>query len=154
MSQQQAAAANYLRAKVLTATPEQLQLMLYDGAIRYSEQGKAAIQKKDWEATYRTLSRAQKIIAELTSTMKHNIAPDLCGKLASLYTYAFRKLTEANLKHNVEAIDEALAVLRHQRETWVLLMDQLGKAKATVVARKLDIPGPNARMESSINTAA
>ena len=45
MSQQ--AAANYLRTKVLTATPEQLQLMLYDGAIRFTEQARAALEKKD-----------------------------------------------------------------------------------------------------------
>lgn len=151
---QQAAAANYLRAKVLTATPEQLQLMLYDGAIRFAEQGKLAMQKKDWEGTYHGLSRAQKIVAELTSTLKHSISPELCGKLASLYTFVYRKLTEANLKHNIDAINEALSVLQHQRETWVLLMDQIGKAKATAVASKLNIPAPNARMESSLNTAA
>jgi flagellar secretion chaperone FliS len=151
---QQAAAANYLRAKVLTATPEQLQLMLYDGAIRFAEQGKIAIQKKNWETTYHSLSRAQKIIAELTGTLKHSLAPEMCGKLASLYTFVYRKLTEANIKHNVESVDEALSVLHHQRETWVQLMDQIGKAKASVAANKLDIPSPNARMESTLNTAA
>jgi flagellar protein FliS len=151
---QQAAAATYLRAKVLTATPEQLQLMLYDGAIRFAEQAKVAMQKKDWEGTYHGISRAQKIIAELTSTLKHSVSPELCGKLASLYTFVYRKLLEANIKHKIESIDEALTVLRHQRDTWALLLEQLGKAKAAVAANKLDVPGPNARMESSFNAAA
>jgi len=56
-------AQNYLRAKVFTATPEQLQLMLYDGAIRFSEQARAAMDKKDYEASYNGISRAQKIIS-------------------------------------------------------------------------------------------
>src|SRR5438128_10905111 len=78
-------AQNYLRTKVLTATPEQLQLMLYDGAIRFAEQAKAALQKKEFEQSYNAISRAQKIITELSCSLKHDLAPELCGKLSSLY---------------------------------------------------------------------
>jgi flagellar secretion chaperone FliS len=148
------AAANYLRTKVLTATPEQLQLMLYDGAIRFSEQAKAALTKKDYEGSYNGISRAQKIIAELSSSLKHDVSPDLCAKLAGLYNFAYRKLIEANIDHNLDALDEALAILRYQRETWALLLDQLGKKKAAVAASTIDMPTPNTRMEASINTAA
>src|SRR5215510_5188733 len=101
-------AHNYLRTKVLTATPEQLQLMLYDGAIRFSEQAKAALVKNDYEGCYNGVSRAQKIIAELSSSLKHDVSPDLCAKLAGLYNFVYRKLIEANIEHNVEALDEAL----------------------------------------------
>src|ERR1700742_2633411 len=86
------AAQNYLRTRVLTATPEQLQMMLYDGAIRFTDAGKAAIIRKDWEATYLNLSRAQKIITELSSSLKPSIAPELCAKLSSLYNFIYRKL--------------------------------------------------------------
>jgi len=71
------AAANYLRTKVLTATPEQLQLMLYDGAIRFAEQAKVALEKKDFENSFNGISRAQKIIAELSSSLRHSVAPEL-----------------------------------------------------------------------------
>jgi flagellar secretion chaperone FliS len=148
------AAANYLRTKVLTATPEQLQLMLYDGAIRFTEQAKLALQKKDFEGSYNGASRAQKIIAELSGSLKHELAPDLCGRLASLYNFVYRKLIEASIEHKVESLDDALAILRYQRETWAMLLDQLGKKKAAVAATKIEMPIPNARMEASINTAA
>jgi flagellar protein FliS len=148
------AAANYLRTKVLTATPEQLQLMLYDGAIAFTEQAKAALAKKDFEASYNGISRAQKIIAELSSALKHNLAPELCGKLAALYNFVYRKLIEGSTEHKVEAIDDALEILRYQRETWAMLLDQLGKKKAAAAATKIEMPTPNARMEASINTAA
>lgn len=145
------AARNYLRTRVMTATPEQLQMMLYDGAIRYCEQAGPAIAKKDWETTYHTLTKAQKIVTQLLTSLRHEIQPELCKKLAALYTYIHRKLVEACAKHNVEALEEALRLLRYQRETWAMLMDQLGKKKAADVARKLDIPAPNSRMEASIS---
>ncbi len=145
------AAQNYLRTRVLTATPEQLQMMLYDGAIRFAEAAKTAILKKDWEGTYLNSCRAQKIITELTSSLKHDLAPELCGKMASLYNYIYRKLIDASLHHTVESIDEALRLLRFQRETWSLLLDQLGKQKAANAANKLDIPAPSSRMEAMLS---
>jgi flagellar protein FliS len=145
------AANSYLRTKVLTATPEQLQMMLYDGAIRFCEQGRAALIGKNWEQSYNLISRVQKIIMEMICSLKHEVNPDLCGKLASLYNYAYRKLIEANTEHKIEALDDALHILRYQRDTWAMLLDKLGKEKATVVARKLDVPAPNERMEASIS---
>lgn len=144
-------ANNYLRTKVLTATPEQLQMMLYDGAIRFCEQARIALMEKNWEQSYHLISRVQKIIIEMSSSLKHEIWPELCGKLASLYNFAYRKLIEANIEHKVEAIDEALRILKYQRDTWAMLMDKLGKQKAGEVAAKLDLPAPNERMEASIS---
>lgn len=148
------AAQNYLRTRVFTATPEQLQMMLYDGAIRFTEQARPALEKKDWEVSYNMISRAQKIISELNSTLKHDVQPELCGRLAGLYNFVYRKLVEANVEHKIEALDEALKILHYQRDTWALLLDELGKQKAAGVARKLDLPAPSARMESSISLSA
>jgi flagellar protein FliS len=150
----QQAANNYLRTKVLTATPEQLQLMLYDGAIRFAEQGKAALVKKEYEASFNALSRAQKIIAELLCGLKHDMAPELCSKLASLYNFVFRRLVDANIHHDVAAVDEALQILRYQRETWVMLLDQLGKTKAGAAATRIDMPAPSEQMERKIRMTA
>ena len=62
-----------------------------------------------------------------------------------------RKLIDANIDHQIEPLDEALGILRYQRETWALLLDQLGKTKAAAAANMLDMPAPNARMEASIS---
>jgi flagellar protein FliS len=144
-------AQNYLRTKVFTATPEQLQLMLYDGAIRFADQARVALQDKKFEQSYDLISRAQKIIAEMTGSLKHDVAPELCAKLSALYTYVYKKLIEANVEHTLEPLDEALNLLRYQRETWAMLLDQLGKTKAAAAATMLDMPAPNARMEASIS---
>jgi flagellar protein FliS len=145
------AAASYLRTKVLTATPEQLQLMLYDGAIRFGEQARVALQQKNWEQSYTLLSRAQRIVTELTGSLRRAVAPDLCEKLAGIYAYVFRKLVSANTSHRIEDLDEAINLLRFQRETWVMLMDELGKKKAAAAVRSIDVPGPNSAMEATLS---
>jgi flagellar protein FliS len=146
-----AQAQNYLRTRVMTATPEQLQMMLYDGAVRFAEQARVALEKKDYETSYSLLSRTQKIVSELSGSLKPSVAPELCGKLAGLYNFVFRKLVEANVSRDIPALDEALKVLRYQRETWSLLMEELAKQKATTAASKLDLPAPSARMEAAIS---
>jgi flagellar protein FliS len=145
------AAQQYLRTKVLTATPEQLQLMLYDGALRFGEQAKVALQQKKFEESYNLITRVQKIILELMSSLKHEIAPDLCSKLAALYNYAYRQLVDANVSHDLKALDEAMQVLRYQRETWAMLLEQLGRTKAADNARRIDIPAPDSRMEAKLS---
>ena len=147
------AAHQYLRTKVLTATPEQLQLMLYDGALRFGEQARIALTAKKYEDSYNLISRMQKILTELTCSLKHDVAPDLCGKLASLYNFAYRRLIDANVRHDMAALDEAINVLRFQRETWAMLLDKLGKQKAAAVAGKLDMPAPDSRMEAKLSIA-
>lgn len=145
------AAQNYFRTRVMTATPEQLQMMLFDGVIRYGEQARAALQSKNWETSFNLITRMQKIIIELNSSLKHNVLPELCGKLASLYNYAYRMLVEANTRHQIESLDEALKIMRFQRETWAMLLDQLAKKKAAAGAVSLDMPAPDRRMEASIS---
>lgn len=144
-------AQNYLRTRVFTATPEQLQMMLFDGAVRFAEQARPALEKQDWETSYNLISRVQKIITELNCTLKHDVAPELCARLTSLYNYAYRKLVEANTRHDVAALDEALSVLRYQRDTWSMLLQQLGKQKAATAAKSIEMPAPNSRMEASIS---
>jgi flagellar secretion chaperone FliS len=124
------ASQEYLKTKVMTASPEMLTLMLWDGAIRFAEQGKEAITKKDIEGSYKALLRSQKIMTELTSNLRHEVSPDLCGKLAALYNFIYRRLVDANLTKNIKSVDDALEIMRHQRETWALLIEKLTKERA------------------------
>jgi flagellar protein FliS len=148
------AAQNYLRTRVMTATPEQLQMMLYDGALRFAKAAKVALTEKNYEQTYHSITSVQKILSELICTLKHDVDPKLCGRLASLYQYAYKKLIEASMKHKMEAMDEALNVLTFQRETWSMLMQQLGKQKAGIAAQNIPLSAPDSRMEASISIAA
>ena len=147
----QAAQQQYLRTRVLTATPEQLQMMLYDGAIRFAEQARSALEAHDFERSYGTISRVQKIITELSCTLKREQSPELCDRLTALYSYVYKKLVEANVQHSLPALEEALGLLRYQRDTWAMLLEQLGRQKAAAAATKLNMPAPDQRMEASIS---
>ena len=119
----------YLRDSVLTATPEQLQLMLYDGAIRYSLQARDAIERKDYETSYNKLTRAQHIVLEMQNGLKFEVNPQLCERVASIYSFLYRTLVNACTDRDVKAIDDAVRVLRIERETWQLLVDKVNKAR-------------------------
>ena len=119
----------YLRNAVMTARPEQLQLMLYDGAIRFASQAREAIEKREIENSFNLLTRAQNIVREMESGLRHEVSPELCSQMASLYRFVFSKLVDANVNKDVQAVDDALKVLRHQRETWAILADKVQKAQ-------------------------
>jgi flagellar secretion chaperone FliS len=148
------AANEYLKAKVLTATPEQLQMMLYDGALKFAERGKLALEAKNFDQSYHSLTRAQKILLEMNCSLRPDLAPDLCKNLSGIYMFCYRKVVEANTSREIGPLDEAIGILKYQRETWALLLQQLGKARASSAARKLDLPAPSESMEQSIRLSA
>ena len=121
--------SEYFKTKVLTAQPEELQLMLYDGAIRFCEQAVEALGKRELEKSYHLITRAEDIILELHNSIKVDVAPDTCKNMQALYIFCYERLVTANLKRDVNSIDEALKVLRHIRETWLMLMEKLKEEK-------------------------
>ena len=119
----------YLRDAVMTASPEQLQLMLYDGCIRFCLQGRDAIERKEYEASYDKLTRAQHIVLEMQNGLNYDVNRELCERVASIYSFLYRKLVDACVKRSMQEIDDALRVLRVERETWQILVDKAGKAR-------------------------
>lgn len=126
----------------MTASPEQLQLMLYDGVIRFARQGRDALLAQDYETSYEKLSRAQAIIVEMEAGLRHEVNPELCGRMAAVYGFLYRKLVEASIHKDPTAVDDALKVLEIERETWVLLIERVNTARAQVAP-----PGGNPAAE-------
>lgn len=120
----------YLRNAVMTATPEQLQLMLYDGAIRFTRQAIEGVRQQKWEDAFNGFNRAQKIILELINALNYDVDRQLCTRMASLYHFIYRQLVEAGVDRNLAAAEEALGLLQYQRETWVLLIEKLRQERS------------------------
>ena len=112
--------AQYLENRVLSATPAELTLMLYDGAIRFMSQYIVFVGAKDIQAAHNAIVRAQDIISELLITldMKHEVADGM----ASLYVYCIERLTAANVKKEVEPVQEVIELTRELRTTWAEAM--------------------------------
>ena len=120
----------YLKTKVFTASPEELQLMLYDGAIRFCEQARSAIQDKQIEESFNLINKAEKIVLQLCNSMKEEIAPEICSNMRRLYLFCYDRLVIANLKKDLNALDDALKVLKHIRETWIMLVEKIKSQRA------------------------
>ncbi|GAB4108262.1 MAG: flagellar export chaperone FliS [Phycisphaeraceae bacterium] len=126
----------YLKTKIMTASPEELRLMLYDGALKFCRQARAALEKKNYEESYNNLMRAQKIVLELSTSLNHDADPQLCQRLSALYTYVYRLLVDANMQRKTSILDEAIKLIEYERETWRLLMEKLasqGKPSETSI---------------------
>jgi flagellar protein FliS len=130
MSSSTQAGQEYLRSAVLTASPEQLQLMLLDGAVRFATRGLEALRRREREAVFNALDRAQRIVLELGQGLRREVNPDLVDQMQALYNFIYRRLIDANLHLDEAALQDALQILRHQRETWALLIEKLAGAQA------------------------
>ena len=148
-------AKSYLRTKIMTASPEQLRLMLYDGAIKFCRQAQEAITNNDIEGKFNVLMRAQKIVLELSTSLNHEVAPDLCSKLSALYTYIYRRLVDANVNADKAAIDEALELLEFEKQTWQMLIERLAQEdKGTGSVERAEFQNAQQTAMSSFSTDA
>lgn len=120
----------YFRTKVLTASREELRLLLIDGCIRFMRGGRDALLSKDWENVYNGFTQAKAIILELINSLDHSANPELCARLSGLYTYMYSRLTEGSFEKDVTKVDEVIGLMEYERETWVLLMEKLASDRA------------------------
>lgn len=118
----------YLESEVLTASPQRLHLLLIEAAIRYIERTRTAWQRQDRDTAFETITKAQQIVAEMLAAMKMDGAPALVKQVAAIYTFVYRTLVEAGLKLDEKLLDDALRVLRIERETWSEVCLKLGTA--------------------------
>jgi flagellar protein FliS len=126
---QKNAYAVYNNSKILTATPAELTLMLYDGAIKFSNIAIVAIEKKDIEKAHNNIRKTENIVLELQSSLdtKYPVAKDF----DAVYTYLRQRLHEANLKKDPEILEEVLKHLRTMRDTWKDVMMQTANGTKT-----------------------
>jgi flagellar protein FliS len=114
----------YRRTSVESATPLQLIVMLYDGALRFIEQGKQAMDRRAVEEQNASLQKAQKIVAELMSSLDMDQGGEVATNLLSLYTFTYNRLIEGNCEDDPQKLDQAGEVLRQLRESWSKLEEQ------------------------------
>ena len=111
----------YQKGAINGASPVAVVVMLYDAAIRFMEQGKAAMAFSDYDKQNTLLQKAQKIITELMGSLDMESGSDIAKNLMSLYTYAWNELVQANIHDKPECIDHALMVFTELRESWVAI---------------------------------
>ena len=122
-----AAAANaYQGTKIKTASPAELTLMLYDGAIKFCNMARIALEKNDYENCNKYIQKARKIIVEFRNNLDFNypVAQDF----DRVYEYIYYTLVDANVKKDITLLEEALGRIKEMRETWVQVMEKVKNA--------------------------
>ncbi len=120
---------SYLVTEVMTAAPQKLQLMLIDAAIRSAEKARRLWREQKDEEACEALIHAQEIVGQMLGSLNHEPAPDLVRKVAAVYLFVFRSLMEANFHRDEHKLDDALKVLRTERETWRQVCEKLGTSR-------------------------
>ncbi len=118
--------AEYQKNKILTASPAELTLMLYDGAIKFCNIAIMAIDQKDMEKAHVNIMKTQRIIEEFRNTLdrKYPVSEDF----DRIYVYVLRRLFEANINKDKKALEEVNEHLRSLRDTWKEVMKRCNKA--------------------------
>lgn len=112
--------AQYKNSKILTATPAELTLMLYEGAIKFCNIAIDGCKMGDIEKAHNHIVKVEKIIDHLRITldMKYPVAQDF----ERIYSYLSRRLVEANMTKDAEILEEVNTHLRSVRDTWKEVM--------------------------------
>lgn len=108
----------YKNNSVNYASKEQLLLMLVDGAVKYAKIARQAILEKDITKSHSNLIRTQDIFYELMATLDVRQAGDWGQQLMNIYDFIVRRLTDANIKKDINIIDEVLPIIEDIRDTW------------------------------------
>ena len=110
----------YAQNKVMTASPAELTLMLYEGAIKFCNIAVVAIEQKDYAKANTNIQKAERIIGEFQATLnfKYAVAKDF----DNVYRYLMERLIQANMKKDTEILEEVLKHLRTMRDTWKEVM--------------------------------
>ena len=118
--------AQYNNSKVLTASPAELTLMLYDGAIKFCNIAIMGIEQNDINKAHTNIRKVERIIEEFRSTLDRRFA--VAEDFDRVYVYLLRRLLEANLKKDKEILEEVNIHLRSMRDNWKEVM-RLNKEK-------------------------
>ena len=120
LSPQQNAYAQYKNNKIMSATPPELTLMLYDGTIKFLNIAEFALEKGDIQKAHNNIVKTERIIEYLRNTldMKYPVAQDF----ENMYSYIDRRLVEANMTKDKEIVTEINGHMHSIRDNWIEVM--------------------------------
>ncbi|GGG84487.1 flagellar export chaperone FliS [Paenibacillus radicis (ex Gao et al. 2016)] len=120
----------YQQSSVQTATPGQLIIMLYEGAIRFTKAGIEGIRIRDYEMANKNFKKSQAIVNELIASLNHEY--EISNNLLQIYEYMLHLLIESNMKKNAVPANEVLEHLLQLRDAWKQVIKGTGQFQSEV----------------------
>ncbi|BHH83407.1 flagellar export chaperone FliS [Desulforhopalus sp. 52FAK] len=129
----------YQENQVSTASPEQILLMLYDGAIRFTRRAIAGIEENNSEMKISGISKAMAIITEFSNSLNREVGGQIADDLDALYDFMIRELTAANIKDDLDKLQAVEKLLVDLRQTWGEAVELNKKEQA---AKEVEVSNP------------
>lgn len=117
--------AKYQDSKILTASPAELTLMLYDGVVKFVNIAIAAIDEKKYEKANNNIIKAERIIDHLSATLNEKYP--VSKEFKNIYACIMQALIQGNIKKDKEELERALEYTRMIRDTWKEVMKRAEK---------------------------
>ncbi len=118
----------YQMAQLETAPPERLLIMLYEGAIRFSNAARKGMEDRNHQMAHDNFLRVQAIITELMATLDMTQG-EVAQNLFDLYEFMNKQLAKANMQKSIPLLDEIIAMLRDLHSAWVQAAKNVGAMK-------------------------
>lgn len=118
----------YLRTKVMTASPHQLHLMVIDGLLRHSRLALKAIDASEFEKSHSETARAREFCGEVLAGIRDDSAPDLATSVKDYFLYVQKYLFMADMQQDRSAAEKAIELIEGYRESWIELHGRLSTA--------------------------
>lgn len=131
--------SQYQKNQVISASPEQILLLLHDGAIRFINQAVYGFEEENLTLFHHGISKAMAIITEFSNSLDHTIGGEIATNLDALYNFMIRELTQANLYKDVEKLRVVEKLLVDLRTTWREAI-KINKNGQVPVSQLLSIP--------------
>lgn len=136
---------SYQQVSTQTATPGQLVLMLYDGAIRFLERAKTGFQYDDPLLFNKTINdnilRAQEIINELNASLNMEAGGEFAANMRRLYEYMDWRLMMSNFKKEESGITEIIGYLTTLRDAWAEMLKNYNQSETVEISRHTSVVG-------------
>lgn len=130
----------YTKVDVETASQGKLIVMLFNGAIKRTEEARRQLEQKKMESAHNNLIRAQDILGELRGALNMK-AGDISNNLDRIYEYCQHLLVTANVKKTTEPLDDCVEMMTSLRDTWEELFDSLAKESGVKKSPKINQHG-------------
>jgi len=145
MQTAQRAQKTYIEREVATATPQKIQLLLIEAAIKNIHRVKNHWVNNDTEGAFQALTRIQDIVAEILCSLDMKSSPEIAQSLAAIYVFIFRKIVAVRGPEDMAELDESLKILMVERQSWKEICEKFGvkadvsKQSATFDSKTQDV---------------
>lgn len=120
----------YLTMEVMAASPQRLQLMVLDVALRECQRSKKLREARQEAEARKALLRSQDAISMLLTGLKYDANSPLVGRVAGVYLFVYKSLLEAQLKSDTAKLADAIRILEIERETWRQVCERNGATRS------------------------